>query len=784
LQTWGFPTAREFSMPVSRNQPVAASRLSSHTANEVPTAATAAPQPRIRETPVDLAPRLARAHAVAFRHAKHPIKRHIADYAKQRLFGPDSKVTTPRLEAGRGLAASMEGDTIPPTHAETEYGNVARAALGLLSVLPPGVTRTCLETPEQLTALQQRANGAEEAPKDDEWVRLLVASTLRYMRSQSPHGQFNESVIAPMAMGRDFMDDTDAAVVRDVSDPTTIRGMQINTAVPMARVGVLIAHETVHEEQLHSKFDAQAKRQSARPNVENLSAQEPSARHPRQHFHAAAALTVSTKPAPPSGNRYATDPVEVLAYLEQATAMQHAHGDSTALSATAAQHREVLVDLLKNIAKNIFEREYQTAIVKEIKGELVIKNEVNYFSSEQNNVDDSSESFLEKQYSAFKKLNGVLSQLSVIERMLESEVGDEICELVNESLAKIKDAEQDDPLLVLDSISAEFAEHIQSMKAKHGARIYIPRGAEKPIYEDAVEASQNSLNIICRTPGQTHQVIPITPEHVQTSLVNSGFSQACSALQKTILSGEEIPHEMIIQPLMLLAGYLFNHPKSKIPPIALNVYSAPAEIPAVAGLTVTPQQRKARLDTGTWQVHLPMHLLSDPEKIPGQLAKLAFDMAQAARSMVGIDAFILRFQEMEAKGIPDPGSQSEAISIQLKAISPDKPQKPAADTAQGLLSSVIGASNEYETDEVGVPNSFHGRDKPSAENHWHNFGERTLLKRMKDDPNETPQNRAYAEQAYHAGAAKRKEAEPLLALRRELGLQANALCSGGAHELR
>jgi hypothetical protein len=351
-----------------------------------------------------------------------------------------------------------------------------------------------------------------------------------------------------------------------------------------------------------------------------------------------------------------------------------------------------------------------------------------------------------------------------------------------------KAAEKETPAQGLKSILDTLNQVISDLRAEHGARLLVPANTtamvEDEIHFDA--AHQNPIGHAKITPFGSPD-IEVTSGYVDTALAESGFAEANSALQVMIKEGREIPHEAILEPIMKLANYLYSDVKKKIPPPALNVYEAPnREIPVVEGLTTVSQPRKLRFDIASWQVHIPKHILQEPQKLAGRLAKVAIDMAMAASAMRSMHP---SWDSMEDQGMVDPGSTSQAIQTQLQ---PSKREQKADDhlsiknmarseiendnKTQLLLSSLIGTSNTYSFSGKGLwSGRYNGAQKPTPENHWHHFGDRVMLKEMKDSPAQSPANREHAALAYRAGVMARKEAQPLLAVRRAFALQANAL---------
>jgi hypothetical protein len=218
-----------------------------------------------------------------------------------------------------------------------------------------------------------------------------------------------------------------------------------------------------------------------------------------------------------------------------------------------------------------------------------------------------------------------------------------------------KAAEKETPAQGLKSILDTLNQVISDLRAEHGARLLVPANTtamvEDEIHFDA--AHQNPLGHAKITPFGSPD-IEVTSGYVDTALAESGFAEANSALQVMIKEGREIPHEAILEPIMKLANYLYSDVKKKIPPPALNVYEAPnREIPVVEGLTTVSQPRKLRFDIASWQVHIPKHILQEPQKLAGRLAKVAIDMAMAASAMRSMHP---SWDSMEDQGMVDPGS--------------------------------------------------------------------------------------------------------------------------------
>jgi hypothetical protein len=142
-----------------------------------------------------------------------------------------------------------------------------------------------------------------------------------------------------------------------------------------------------------------------------------------------------------------------------------------------------------------------------------------------------------------------------IEKMMTSEVGDEVIEVVVKNLEKIK--EESNTSLLAKNILYILNNDINKFKAQHGSRLQVTRNTREKTSERTMEAT-NTLaadSIVCRASKNPDKTVTISAEHVTSALINSGFLRACSDLQKMILSGDEIPHEKIINPLMMLADY-------------------------------------------------------------------------------------------------------------------------------------------------------------------------------------------------------------------------------------
>jgi hypothetical protein len=368
-----------------------------------------------------------------------------------------------------------------------------------------------------------------------------------------------------------------------------------------------------------------------------------------------------------------------------------------------------------------------------------------------------------------------------------------------------------DPTKALQLVLDELNGVVNNLRAEHGARLYVPANTT-PMVEDKTHFDDAHQNPLAHAgikgskdefgfsfdESEEEKPVEVTTEHIDATLKDSGFSQACLALQKTIQAGEEVTHEALTGTMMALANYLLGDTGKEIPPVVLNVYNAVrADIPVVEGLTTHSQSRKIRFDIAAWQVHIPAHTLAETSKLAGRLAKMAVDIAQAARSMQQMNMF----SGMADKGgMIDPGSTSLAVVAELQPSAreqraamtgsmfdamrrDDAAKESSGNVSKDLLSSLVGGSKTYTfraRNHTLRSSSFNGPQKPTKENHWHNFGDRALLKEMKNDLSQSPPNREHADLAYRAGVIARKEAEPMLAVRRAFALQANALAAQGA----
>jgi hypothetical protein len=823
--------------------------------------ATDTPPPNVRETPVELAKLARRA-------------RHSACGPTQ----PGNNHGKHRLALARGLTAKMETDVVPPGPANTEYGKAARAATGVFSALTQGLTReeVMLGTPSEkhkdengqsqysrLPSEWQSAIAADNRKKlkqpaerlkrdqdyvlcEDDAVRLLLNSALRYMRLSGPHSQLPAQAMAPMHMRREVTSGVAGYVAKNKNsnDPRVVKEMMVNSF--FSPNSCSIAHEAVHEKQHSYKKSTPIEHSAsgARETTENETVDA------RKNLHLAAKHTIPTTRyfRLQTNNRYLTQPWEVLAFSEEAAVQQHAWmGDIEAIDKNPIQFGSQE----KNII--LFGGKYNTlsALIRKMRriaGDLFDKPTVyqqsRLFHSGKKDGDcmDYVSEFKKSQLEAFKITSQILLRMADIEKYQQSEMGEQVSAVVHaavkklvgieedvaidkenatedsDSMPEVKDyfesstpssdedtpasahktssekaAEKETPAQGLQSILNTLNEVISDLRAEHGARLLVPANTtamvEDEIHFDA--AHQNPLGH-AKIIGQEYTdgddlAIEIIPEHVDTALAESGFAEANSALQVLIKEGREIPHEAILEPIMKLANYLYGDVKKKIPPPALNVYEAPnREIPVVEGLTTASQPRKLRFDIASWQVHIPKHILQEPQKLAGRLAKVAIDMAMAASAMRSMHP---SWDSIENKGMVDPGSTSQAIQTQLQ---PSKRERKADDhlsiknmarseiendnKTQVLLSSLIGTSKTYEFSGSGIwRGSFKGAQKPTPENHWHHFGDRVMLKEMKDSPAQSPANREHAALAYRAGVMARKEAQPLLAVRRAFALQANAI---------
>lgn len=116
---------------------------------------------------------------------------------------------------------------------------------------------------------------------------------------------------------------------------------------------------------------------------------------------------------------------------------------------------------------------------------------------------------------------------------------------------------------------------------------------------------------------------------------DAGFSGGVADLKARIENRERITGDDLRDVVMRLAGPLLGLDPSRLPMAlmpAVNLYDPPsAVLPNVAGLNgVSHQKRKASFDIAAWQLHVPRHMLDEPDRLEPRLAGLAADLAYAA----------------------------------------------------------------------------------------------------------------------------------------------------------
>jgi hypothetical protein len=754
---------------------------------------------RIQETEVNL-PKLARS-------------------AKRATTGlvPNNDRINRRLELARGANALMERDVVPPLAANNQFVKASRAALSVRDTLLSGLTQREALTgrsekdesdPESAynklpndTARQSYSKAQKEKLRDpkerlkldqapdqikDDKVRLLLNSALRHMRVSGPHGQLPAEAIAPMRMSRDVMSNiggqVQASSVR--TNPSAVKHMYLNSA---GGGPALIAHESVHEVQFANRSGDLSKR-PIQPE--------------RKNFFSVAQHTVPLRASIPlpmtkhGEDRYHTAPWEVGAHLEESALELNAHRDrGTAVQFGTKGDLDTFSDMLRTIAGSLFD---DPKVKADAKG------------SRDNGGMEYTANFDENQLPAFEATSNILLRLNDIQEMQRSKMMPQVAEAVHGAMENLKSevANESDSTKALQLMLTKLDGLAKKLNAEYGAELHVPANAlditgavadfdeahQKPLEQLKITGTRRGV----AAPGSSLEA-EVTPAHIDAALKDSGFSEAYSALQKAINSGTEIPHQELTEPVMKLANYLLCSSIKKVPDIALNVYEdLNPEIPVVKGLNTTSQERKIRFDVASWQMHVPMHVLDEPEKLAGRLAKVAVDIAQASRTMMQMEVSALQGaivantdgkpDYLFRKGIVDKGSASKAVQSQLqpggsglseKYDMDDDAKKVSGNVARDLLGSLIGSSKAYQFkgQDTLDNTTFHGPQKPTKENVWHNSGERDLLKQIKADPDQTPENREHAELAYRAGVISRKEAEPMLAVRRAFALQADAMSS-------
>jgi hypothetical protein len=740
--------------------------------------ATQVPPPNIRETPVNL-PQLARRarRAVCLPHL-----------CKQGL-------AQPRLALRQGANALMERDAVTPRHAYTDYGHAARAAMGVFASLAQGVTRKeflhgeLTQNDENKAPAEKLQDPAERLRRDqdpellkDDPLRLMLLAGLRHMLVRGQ--QLGAEPAAPLIVSRDVKNGAKGGCVTPhLFGKNTVDHMAINTSNDRHTV-LVIAHEVVHEKQ----FSHKSKRNL---NTKNYSINS-SVTQARKNFFAATRNSVNPLffALFSSRNQYLTQPAEVVAYAEQAAFEQHhfkrnspdAWWQEPPMEFGDDDDLKQLTCLLRYISIKIVDDVNPSA------GDNVFgENDCMAYRS----------NFSEKHFAAFDQVIHILGCLSDIDIFQKSEVGELVARVVHDALKNLQamSFEEAQPEKALECISTVLDRVIYNMKSEHGMRLHIPADASAEIadFEEAHQAPMGEAKLVANRGYIFDQTVrdnsdlELKHEHIEAALTNSGFSGVFSHLRQALIAGAKIKNIMLMAPVLQLANYLINDDHIKIVPIAVNVYEASSPyISAVEGLSTLGHHRKIWFDAASWQCHIPKYLLQDIDRLAGRLAKMAVDIAQATVNTRGHKCMNKTEADQDNN---DFGFALESIQRQSvhkdhhhqarKATLLARVDNHTEDQAQALLNGLISKSGQaYQFKRSGTDsNEFKGPSKPSAENHWHNYGARAMLKRVKDDPTQTPETREQAATAYRAGVLARKRAEPLLAVRRAFALQANALCA-------
>jgi hypothetical protein len=726
------------------------------------TGTSASPAAKIRETSVDNFPKLVRN----------------ANRSSSAFFRPQTHLLPDRLELHRAAAARTERDVVPPIYANTEHANAARAAAWLVA--------------------------PQQASHKLTLVQLLTCSALRYSRLYGPHTQMRAQDMAPMKMYGEYSRMNGVGSVTPHTFKSLINRKNIKLMVLKNRTkefgsrefsssirfrdqnGVIIIHEAVHERQFG--FRPQKSNLNVRVDSNSKAAASIDV-NPRKFFYVGNKNTKIYRVAmtyilpPYSDDHYKTRSSEVMAYSEQSAYEPHifsetsfSHFDGQPSIESAKRNADVLCDILARVASRVFK----------------VKPKEGYRSDKDAHI----AKFSKHQWPVFDLTYKILLCLADIEKFQRSEVFEAVVDAVRCSLERLKTLEvneagvgtksknivasESDPVKAMQMVFDALNDLLGNLRVEYGVKLYVPAAGQGHANDaDQFNAVRqhpfSGLNIVAK---YFDEEVKIEPGNIHDALNGSGFVESYAALRKTIECGTEVCHAEVIKPVAKLAEYLYGKP---IPLVVLNVYQAPnTEIPVVAGLTTHSMPRKIRFDPSSWQVHIPIHLLRDTENLPSRFAKIAVDVAMAARQLAVRSRGGEHYGPV-AGGMIDPGEATKILHLQMVGELADKnqvAQEPPTAVVEDASNPVVVSQRLFNS-LVGTlsGDKFRGAQKCTLENHWHDLGDREVLKRIKDDAHQSVEERAHAARAYRAGVIARKEAEPMLALRREFGLQAKAMCT-------
>jgi hypothetical protein len=668
-----------------------------------------------------------------------------------------------RLNYARGIAAATERDPAPPASAETRFGDAGRAAMGLI-------------------------NGGDKEDK----TQILLLCALRMMRLAGPHGHIKPQDMAPLKSQRQTDSNSAGHVMGKYLKPNhpdrAVNYMFINLyqieSVEETPWNQIIAHETTHEKQYTNPYSKLA---VIRLASELSSTPVPNPHQPRGIFHKATQLLGVTNETTQDleSDNYHTDPKEILAYGTEAAFMQHEwEGSSMPKPFGQTGDRYILLSMLNKISSSLI-----TDPEPADEGQIELTNESFVYTAE----------FMPERTPAYTATGQILLHLSDLEKMQASCKSDEVAHVIHDAIENIQDQLPDDriinPIKDLQTIEIRLKAIIGQLRETHGIQLMVPGHVD-------VQASDTvQFKLVQQQPLAHAQIeafhcfveqesIELQSCHVDSVLEDSGFNHAFDQFRLAVKSGRKLTHQQLLKPIMALAQYLASAGENSMimTPPSVNVYDAvQTTIAHTAGLNNHAAQKvKIRFDPSCHIIHVPRHCLDGLFDSPGILAKIGLQVVNAQASV--------QKYHLDNRNLPDPG---KFLKVMLDKVDQEKPERkfkaffkkppaavevssPSDELARQVFASMVGGSNQYRFMRKGPVPYFHaegtyqGPQKPSADNHWHTYGDRPLAKSIMNDQAQNEQTREAAALAYRAGVLNRRTEEPFSAVAREFALRANA----------
>lgn len=193
----------------------------------------------------------------------------------------------------------------------------------------------------------------------------------------------------------------------------------------------------------------------------------------------------------------------------------------------------------------------------------------------------------------------------------------------------------------LAAIASQLVDFADRVAYAAGDAIHSPAGVDAAPQRFAEASRAPGATLVSLVGAEARRVlrrelrgIETLPDALAASKRDSGFTTAVRQIVSKHAQGVVPTPAEVGDAVMRLSASLLGVPLETVPEILapeVNLYRAPSmQLWHVPGLNVAPgQRRKAVFEAASWQLHVPLQILSEPAKLESRLAGMAAEVAYA-----------------------------------------------------------------------------------------------------------------------------------------------------------